>query len=194
MCVCSCSLTRTAFLSSRAPPPPPPSHWGSAYLTPSFFQEQLGPAVGDAALLVVAEVAEPGGGGRTVGAALNLAGSAALFGRNWGCEDEAAFPCLHFELCYYQAIEEAIACGLATVEAGAQGEHKVARGYLPTETHSAHLLRSPPFRALVANALEGERARVAATRAAMLAEASPYKRDADGGAPTSPADAADYDA
>lgn len=145
--------------------------WGQSYLTKDFFH-QLGETQADNCMLVIAEEAEPGGGA-TVAGALNLAGSRALFGRNWGCRGD--YPCLHFELCYYQAIEEAIACGLQRVEAGAQGEHKMQRGYLPTLTYSAHYVRNEQFRRAVGDFLARERTEMAQLVQTLSAEASPYK-------------------
>ena len=127
--------------------------WGSPYLTREFFdlvQEEMRNDV----LLVLALR-----GGRPVAGALNFIGREVLFGRYWGCIEH--HPCLHFELCYYQAIDAAIARGLSRVEAGAQGEHKLARGYLPAATHSLHWLRDPGFSDAVERYLEAERAAVA---------------------------------
>jgi len=90
-----------------------------------------------------------------VAGAMNLIGRDTLFGRYWGCVEH--HPCLHFELCYYQAIEAAIEMGLSRVEAGAQGEHKLARGYMPTVTHSLHWIAHPGFRRAVEEFLEAER-------------------------------------
>ncbi len=127
--------------------------WGVPYLTRRFFdiaQERLR----DDILLVLAlEDGEP------VAGALNMIGRDALYGRYWGCA--AHRPAMHFELCYYQAIDYAIEHGLSRVEAGAQGEHKLARGYLPVETHSLHWFRDPPFSDAVARYLEAEREAVA---------------------------------
>ena len=123
--------------------------WGTPYLTRAFFdiaQERLR----DDIVLVLAER-----GGRWVAGALNFIGANALYGRYWGCVEH--HPCLHFELCYYQAIDIAIAKGLATVEAGAQGEHKLARGYLPTPTWSLHWMRDEGFANAVADYLQAER-------------------------------------
>ncbi|MCA8907891.1 MAG: N-acetyltransferase [Rhodospirillaceae bacterium] len=122
--------------------------WGVPYLTRAFFDE-IGRTLADRIALVVAE-----DDGRLVAGALNLIGGATLYGRNWGCYGHYKF--LHFEACYYQAIEFAIARGLKTVEAGAQGQHKIQRGYLPTKTYSAHLIRDPNFRSAVADFLERE--------------------------------------
>jgi len=127
--------------------------WGSPYLTREFFdlvQEEMR----DDVLLVLALR-----GGSPVAGALNFIGRDVLFGRYWGCIEH--HPCLHFELCYYQAIDAAIARGLSRVEAGAQGEHKLARGYLPAATHSLHWLRDPGFSDAVERYLEAERAAVA---------------------------------
>jgi len=92
--------------------------------------------------------------GAWVAGALNFIGRDALYGRYWGCVE--AHPCLHFELCYYRAIELAIEMGLDRVEAGAQGEHKLARGYLPVETHSLHWVGDPGFAKAIAHYLEAE--------------------------------------
>ncbi|WP_127902077.1 GNAT family N-acetyltransferase [Solirhodobacter olei] len=123
--------------------------WGQPYLTRAFFDEMQA-TMRDDILLVLAER-----NGRWVAGALNFIGRDALFGRYWGCTED--HPCLHFELCYYQAIDFAIARGLARVEAGAQGEHKLARGYLPVPTHSLHWIADPGFRNAVARYLEAER-------------------------------------
>ena len=115
--------------------------WGSPYLTRSFF-DILGSTMADKVVLVMAEA-----DGRPVGGALNLKGDDTLYGRYWGCLESHAF--LHFEACYYQAIDYAIAHGLQRVEAGAQGDHKIQRGYLPVPTFSAHWIvdqRLPPRR------------------------------------------------
>lgn len=126
--------------------------WGQPYLTRAAF-DLLGERMADRVLLVLAAQ-----DGRWVAGALNLIGADTLYGRYWGCVKDIAF--LHFELCYYQAIDAAIAMRLATVEAGAQGEHKLARGYEPTPTFSAHYIADPGFRAAVANFVEQERAAV----------------------------------
>ena len=94
-------------------------------------------------------------GGKPVAGALNFIGRDTLYGRYWGCTAE--YPCLHFELCYYQAIDWAIQNGLQRVEAGAQGEHKLARGYLPTPVHSLHWIDDASFRKAVSRYLEQER-------------------------------------
>ena len=141
--------------------------WGSAYLTRKFFP-MLSERLGDAVVLMLAEK-----DGVPVAGALNLMGSEALYGRNWGCRGD--WPFLHFELCYYRAIEFAIAHGLQRVEAGAQGQHKIQRGYLPRPTHSAHWIANPGLRQAIGSYLAQERPAVEADMAA-LAEGSPYRR------------------
>jgi predicted N-acyltransferase len=123
--------------------------WGSPYLTRAFF-EIAHETLRDDILLVLAERQ-----GSPVAGAMNLIGQDALFGRYWGCIED--HPCLHFEICYYQAIDWAIANGLARVEAGAQGEHKLARGYMPTVTHSLHWMADQGFSDAVAQYLVAER-------------------------------------
>jgi uncharacterized protein len=127
--------------------------WGRPYLTREFF-DLVGQRMGDSLLLFLACH-----GGQPIAGALNFVGSDALFGRYWGCIGEVRF--LHFELSYYQAIEWSIANGLASVQAGAQGEHKIARGYEPVITRSAHFIPNPSFRGAVADFLAGERAAIA---------------------------------
>ncbi|MBX3595586.1 GNAT family N-acetyltransferase [Sphingomonas sp.] len=141
--------------------------WGHPYLTRPFFSI-LGETLGDRVLLMLAER-----DGRPIAGALNLIGADALYGRYWGCVEDVPF--LHFELCYYQAIEAAIARGLARVEAGAQGEHKLARGYVPVTTWSAHYLPDPNFRRAVADYLAQERAAVAQEQE-YLGELTPFRR------------------
>jgi predicted N-acyltransferase len=126
--------------------------WGTPYLTRAFF-DLAHERLRDDVLLILALRA-----GRPVAGAMNLIGASALYGRYWGCIED--HPCLHFELCYYRAIEFAIETGLQRVEAGAQGEHKLARGYLPRPVHSLHWLRDPGFAEAVAQYLEAERAAV----------------------------------
>ncbi len=126
--------------------------WGRPYLTRAAF-DAFHATMRDDMLLVLAF-----DGGRAVAGALNFIGRDCLYGRYWGCI--ADYPCLHFELCYHQAIDWAIAQGLHRVEAGAQGEHKLARGYLPVETHSLHWIADPGFREAVARYLEQERCAV----------------------------------
>lgn len=123
--------------------------WGRPYLTRTFF-DLIGQSMGDTLLLFLALR-----GGQPIAGALNLIGPDTLFGRYWGCVEEVPF--LHFELCYYQAIEWAIENGLSSVQAGAQGEHKLARGYEPVITRSAHFIVDPGFRRAVETFLEGER-------------------------------------
>jgi hypothetical protein len=144
--------------------------WGSAYLTRSFFS-LLGERLGDRVVLMVAENA-----GKPVAGALNLAGDEALYGRNWGCRGD--WPFLHFELCYYRAIDWAIEHGLQRVEAGAQGRHKIQRGYMPKPTYSAHWITHAGLRRAVASFLTEERAGIAAEMAA-LAEESPFRKGDD---------------
>lgn len=127
--------------------------WGSPYLTRAFFDLAQAHLRDDIALVLAERDGAP------VAGALNFIGRQALFGRYWGATEH--HPCLHFELCYYQAIELAIAMGLGRVEAGAQGEHKLARGYLPTEIHSLHWIADPGFADAVARYLEAEREAVA---------------------------------
>ena len=141
--------------------------WGRPYLTRSFFS-LLGQRMADRVLLIMALR-----GGKPIAGALNLIGADALYGRNWGALEEVPF--LHFELCYYQAIDAAIARGLQRVEAGAQGEHKLARGYEPVATWSAHYIPNPNFRRAVADYLEHERRAIAAN-IENLAEFTPFRR------------------
>ena len=142
--------------------------WGSAYLTKRFFP-LLSERLGDQVVLMLAE-----NNGLPVAGALNFVGGGALFGRNWGCRGD--WPFLHFELCYYRAIEFAIGHGLDRVEAGAQGEHKIQRGYLPKPTYSAHWIAHPGFRRAVADYLEAERPAVEDEITA-LSRLSPFKGD-----------------
>lgn len=130
--------------------------WGTPYLTRRCFS-LMGERMADKVLLILAER-----GGRPIAGALNLIGRNTLYGRYWGATEDVPF--LHFELCYYQAIDAAIARGLSSVEAGAQGDHKLARGYAPVATWSAHYLPDPNFRRAVADFLVREREAVAADR------------------------------
>jgi len=148
--------------------------WGSAYLTREFFS-LLGERLGEKVVLMLAE-----DGTRPVAGALNLAGTEALYGRNWGCTGD--WPFLHFELCYYRAIDWAIAHGLRRVEAGAQGQHKIQRGYLPKPTYSAHWIAHPGLRRAVKAFLDEERPQMAAEMAA-LAEDSPFRAGVAGPEP-----------
>ncbi len=141
--------------------------WGRPYLTRRFFT-LLGERMADKVLLIFAMR-----NGRPIAGALNLIGADTLYGRYWGCTEEV--PHLHFELCYYQAIEAAIARGLARAEAGAQGEHKLSRGYRPVPTYSAHYLAHPGLREAVADYLEAER-RAVAHEIAILDEMTPFKK------------------
>lgn len=142
--------------------------WGRPYLTRAFFS-LIGEAMADRIALIMAFR-----DGEPVAGALNLIGREALYGRQWGTVVDAPF--LHFELCYYRAVEFAIERGLSRVEAGAQGEHKIARGYLPTPVYSAHYIAHPGLRAAVAEYLERERPAVEAEMAAMTTELSPYRQ------------------
>ena len=141
--------------------------WSNAYLTREFFL-QLAAELPDKVVLVAAFR-----GGRLVGGALNLLGSDTLYGRNWGAERR--YRMLYFEACFYRAIDYAIEHGLARVEAGAQGPHKIQRGYLPSPTYSAHWIREPRFREAVADFVNRERVLL---RHEMheLTETGPYRR------------------
>ena len=140
--------------------------WGHPYLTRDFF-DRIGAAMGDRLLLFLALR-----DGRLIAGALNVIGETALFGRYWGCVEEVPF--LHFELSYYRAIEWAIDHGLASVQAGAQGEHKIPRGYDPIITRSAHFIPNPSFRSAIAEFVERERAAVR-DEMAWLRAALPYR-------------------
>jgi len=140
--------------------------WGRAYLTRAFFDE-LGSTLAARSVLVLAEV-----DGEPVAGALHLLGDDCLYGRYWGADVE--IPFLHFELCYYQAIDLAIDLGLKRVEAGAQGPHKLQRGYLPQPTYSAHWLAHPQLRDAVASAVEREQLELAAELDTIAAD-SPYR-------------------
>ena len=142
--------------------------WGRPYLTREFFSI-VGDKLRKRILLVMARRA-----GRWIAGAINFIGSDTLYGRNWGAIEH--HPFLHFELCYYQAIDFAIAHRLKRVEAGAQGEHKLARGYLPHTTYSAHFIANPALRRAVADYLARERAYVQAA-AKELAAAAPFRKD-----------------
>ena len=141
--------------------------WGHPYLTRKAFT-LFGERMADQVLLILAFV-----DGQAVAGALNFIGPDALYGRYWGALVDK--PYLHFELCYYQAIDAAIALGLSRVEAGAQGGHKLARGYRPVETVSAHWIQHPGFREAVADFLAREREGVAQDRN-YLADRTPFKR------------------
>ena len=141
--------------------------WGRPYLTRGAF-DLFGATMGEEIVLVLAFV-----GDTPIAGALNFLGRDALYGRYWGCTVDKPF--LHFELCYYQAIDIAIARGLARVEAGAQGPHKLARGYEPVQTFSAHWIADPGFRAAIEDFLDRERAGVDAEQA-FLDERAPFRK------------------
>ncbi len=143
--------------------------WGRPYLTRAFYS-RIGETMADQTVLIMAKRA-----GRFIAGAINFVGAGTLFGRHWGAIEH--HPFLHFEICYYQAIEYAIAHKLARVEAGAQGEHKLARGYLPTTTYSAHYIADPGLRRAIDDYLARERAYVEAA-GRELREASPFRKDA----------------
>jgi uncharacterized protein len=142
--------------------------WGQPYLTRKFFA-QIHATMSEDILLILA-IRE----GRIIAGALNFIGGDALYGRNWGASEQ--HPFLHFETCYYQAIDFAIARKLARVEAGAQGEHKLARGYLPVKTHSIHHLAHPGLQRAVAQYLVQERAAIDENQQ-ILAEHAPFKHE-----------------
>ena len=143
--------------------------WGRPYLTPEFF-DRVGDVMGDAALMFLAL-----DNGVPVAGALNFVGTDTLYGRYWGSIEERPF--LHFELSYYRAIDWAIAHGLASIQAGAQGEHKLARGYEPVVTPSVHFLPDSNFRRAVARFLQGEREAVR-KEVEWARDALPYRSDA----------------
>ncbi len=144
--------------------------WGQPYLNRKFFS-LIGESMSQHIMLVIASRA-----GRMIAGALNFVGSHTVFGRNWGALEH--HPNLHFEACYYQAIEFAIERKLARVEAGAQGPHKLARGYLPQKTYSRHYLAHPGLSRAVAEYLEQER-RGVDRQQAVLAEHSPFRQESD---------------
>ena len=141
--------------------------WGRPYLTRSFFS-MLAERMPDKVLLMLALR-----GGQPIAGALNLIGADTLYGRYWGCREDVPF--LHFELCYYQAIDAAIARGLSRVEAGAQGEHKLARGYVPVPTWSAHYIPDAGFRSAIADFVARER-RAVEENMAFLDEMTPFRK------------------
>jgi predicted N-acyltransferase len=141
--------------------------WGDPYLTRDFFS-RIGTTMGEQILLIMAKR-----GGRYIAGALNLFGGGILYGRNWGASEYVPF--LHFETCYYQAIDFAIARGLNKVEAGAQGTHKLLRGYMPEETHSAHYIAHPGLARAVDAYLAQERAAIA-ENIEELAVQGPFKK------------------
>jgi uncharacterized protein len=144
--------------------------WGRPYLNRKFFS-LIGESMAKDVLLVMAKR-----NGRWIAGAINFIGSDTLFGRNWGAVEH--HPFLHFEVCYYQAIDFAIQSGLKVVEAGAQGEHKLARGYLPQTTYSAHFIADPSLRRAIADYLKRERAYVAEV-GRELTEAGPFRKGGD---------------
>jgi uncharacterized protein len=144
--------------------------WGRPYLTRSFFS-LIGETMANDVLLIMARR-----NNRWIAGAINFIGSDTLFGRNWGAIEH--HPFLHFEVCYYQAIDYAITHGLKAVEAGAPGEHKIARGYLPQTTYSAHFIADPGLRHAIKDYLKRERAYVA-EMGRELSEAGPFRKAAD---------------
>jgi predicted N-acyltransferase len=143
--------------------------WGRPYLTRPFFSE-LGERMADQVLLILARR-----DGRWIAGALNLIGGDCLYGRHWGCVEDVPF--LHFELCYYQAIEWAIEQGLPRVEAGAQGQHKIARGYLPRPVYSAHWIADPALRGPVERFVAQEREGVEHEMEWLAEEYSPFRQE-----------------
>lgn len=142
--------------------------WGQPYLTREFYS-MIGEAIAEDIVLIMARR-----GGEYVAGAINFVGSHTLYGRHWGCIED--HPFLHFEVCYYQAIDYAIAHGLERVEAGAQGGHKLARGYVPQITHSAHFIPNPSFRQAVEDYLKHERAAVERENR-IIARHAPFKKE-----------------
>ncbi len=142
--------------------------WGRPYLTRQFYS-LVGQTMRERIVLIMAKRA-----GRWIAGAINLLGSHSLFGRHWGAIEH--HPFLHFELCYYQAIDYAIAHKVPRVEAGAQGEHKIARGYMPTTTYSAHYIADPALRRAIADYLKRERAYIAAA-STELATLTPFRKN-----------------
>jgi uncharacterized protein len=141
--------------------------WGRPYLNRAFFSA-VGAAMADRILLIMARR-----NGRMIAGAINFLGERVIYGRNWGCIED--HPFLHFEVCYYQAIDYAISHGFSRVEAGAQGEHKLARGYRPALTYSAHHILHPGLRNAVRDYLKQEREHVLMAQEA-LGAATPFKR------------------
>ncbi|XP_049414024.1 uncharacterized protein LOC125876806 [Solanum stenotomum] len=144
--------------------------WGTAYLTRDFFH-RMGAKMGDNVLLVVAEE-----GDELVAAALNLIGGDTLYGRLWGCLPGTYYANLHFEACYYQAIDAAIELNLSTVEAGAQGEHKIQRGYMPVPTYSCHYILDEDFKRIIDDFLVRETAQVKLVMN-LLQDSGPFKEN-----------------
>ena len=141
--------------------------WGRPYLNRDFFS-RLHATMADRIVLMLAY-----DGDEAIAGAINFLGKDRIYGRNWGCTRDVPF--LHFELCYYQAIDYAIAHGLSVVEAGAQGEHKLARGYAPATTHSVHWIAHPGLRHAVADYLERERAAVERNQE-LLEQFTPFRK------------------
>lgn len=141
--------------------------WGQPYLNKEFFQT-IGKTMPESIVLFLCERDD-----KPIAGALNLVGGDTLYGRYWGCNED--HPCLHFEACYYQAIDYAIQHNLKTVEAGAQGEHKLARGYAPTTTYSAHWIVNEGFRDAVAHFLRQEKHQVAFENE-ILSKHTPFKK------------------
>ena len=146
--------------------------WAHAYLEKEFFM-LLRERLADKIVLIMASH-----DGEYVGAALNMRGKDTLFGRNWGCSER--FRMLYFEACFYRAIDYAIEHGLSKVEAGAQGPHKISRGYLPSETYSAHWIRDASFRDAIANYLTREDRETRFEMDMLEDERSPYRKDLPG--------------
>ncbi|KMZ75215.1 Cytoplasmic protein [Zostera marina] len=144
------------------------SKWGQRYLTRDFFHN-MGSKMGDNVLLIVAEEDD-----KLIAGALNLIGGDTLFGRLWGCLPQAYYPSLHFEACYYQAIEAAIELNLSKVEAGAQGEHKVQRGYMPVATYSCHYIVDEQFRNIISDFLVHETKQMEVVMK-MMQDSGPFK-------------------
>lgn len=142
--------------------------WAHAYLNREFFR-LLGERMADRVVLVMASDDD-----RFVGGAFNLLGEDTLYGRNWGCAKR--YSMLYFECCFYRAIDFAIEHGLARVEAGAQGPHKISRGYMPTPTYSGHWIRNPNFREAVADFVEREQEMIG-EEMEELTETGPYRKD-----------------
>ena len=145
--------------------------WGTPYLNREFFS-LIGESMGEQVLLILCKRA-----GRYIAGAINFIGGNTLYGRNWGCIEDHRF--LHFEVCYYQAIDFAIERGLGYVEAGAQGPHKIARGYLPKATYSAHWIRDPRLRTAVERYLHQERRHVEDDIAYVEQRHSPFRAEVD---------------
>ena len=143
--------------------------WSQDYLNRDFFHI-LGERLPDRAALIYAEM-----DGTPVAGALNLIGSDTLFGRNWGCLGDFRF--LHFECCYYRAIDFAIEHGLKWVEAGAQGHHKIQRGYLPRKTYSAHWIADPRLESAIADFVQREAYQVEHEMTQLEAEYSPFRQE-----------------